>query len=295
MTKRTTFWTAGIATLILALVCTGVALLTRPSSNSFTDAAASITFITGAAIAIERIIEVMWTILGGFLGTYWPLNAISRQVNTMVDDLGVALKPFHDGDQLGNILAQTGKLSKEDVVAAEAEITRIKARFDELLKLTPDNQRMQLLAASASQNIAYISKKYGKFAPTLEQAADTAGVAITGLQDFLATFKDNPGRRLISIYTGAVLGLIVAGVFGLDIFQAVLQPTPAQQLAQPITHPFLVGRVILTGLAIGLGSNPTHEIIKAIQVYKEGQKGANILKPSLPPGTFAGGEDENAG
>jgi hypothetical protein len=285
MTKQTTWWIAGIATLILAATSGLVAAVTQEPNPGFKDATATLTFITGAAIAIERIIEALWTFLGGIWGTYWPLNTITRQVKTMVEDLDTALKPFHEKAQLRlDQLEQQGKLTKEQLTAGEKEIERMKARFDELMRLTPDNQRIQLLAAAASQNVAYLYKKYGEILPQLKQASDTANTAINGLQDFLATFKDNPGRRLISIYLGAVLGLGVAGLFSLDVFQAVLQ-TPAQEATGGLLDAcvLLDVRVIFTGLVIGLGSNPTHEVIRAIQEYKEGRKGANIAHPNLPP------------
>ncbi len=281
MTRRTTIEIVVIASLVLAAACYWVVAVTQTTSPGFTDAARTVTFITGAAVGIERTIEVLWTILGGLLGTYWPLKTISKQVETMVDDLNNSLKPFQEKGAVLDFdkLVADKKLGPDDVAAAENEIQRMKERFDALLKLTPDNQRMQLLAASAAQNVSYLYKKYGDNLPKLEAAANTAMTAVNGLQDFLATFKDNPGRRLISIYAGAVIGLVVAGLFKLDIFQAVLQ-TPAG--SPPISQTALHLRVILTGLAIGLGSNPTHEIISAIQVFKEGQKGANIAQPDLP-------------
>lgn len=276
MKKQATLQLVGIMTLILVAACVLVALSTEKTNSGFKDAAATLAFITGAAIAIERIIEMMWTVLGGIWGSYWPLNAISRQVQTMAEDLDTALKPFHEKAQLYlEQLEQQGKLTEDQLAIAKEEIERMKARFDELMKLTADNQRMQLLAAAASQNVAYLYKKYGQVLPDLEQALDTANAAINGLQDFLATFKDNPGRRLLSIYLGMIIGLGIAGAFSLDVFQAVLETPPGQSTA--------AARVILTGLIIGLGSNPTHEIIRAIQEYKEGQKGANIAQPNMPP------------
>jgi hypothetical protein len=41
-------------------------------------------------------------------------------------------------------------------------------------------------------------------------------------------------------------------------------------------------QVILTGLIIGLGSGPTHEVIRAVQEYKKSRKGDNISRPDLP-------------
>jgi hypothetical protein len=276
MTKQSTFWIVGVATLILIGAIIFVVLRTEQPNAGFTDATAVLTFIGGAAIAIERTIEVFWTALTGVLGAYWPLNAINRQVKTMEKDLDTALKPFHEKAQILDQLKKKGKFTQEQLATVGNEIDRMKTRFDELVKLTPDNQRMQLLAAAASQNIGYLHQKYRKFAPELDQALDTANAAINGLQDFLSTFKDNPGRRLISIFLGATIGLIVAGIFNLDVFQAVLG-TPEG------VDPFVIDlRVVATGLAIGLGSNPTHEVIKAIQVYKESRKGENIAKPNLP-------------
>jgi hypothetical protein len=38
----------------------------------------------------------------------------------------------------------------------------------------------------------------------------------------------------------------------------------------------------MTGVLVGLGSNPTHEVIRALQEYKKAKKGENIEKPKLP-------------
>jgi hypothetical protein len=277
MTRKNTLWIVITATLVLIAACTWVVLNAQQSNAGFQDAATTVTFITAAAVGIERTIEALWTVLGGLLGTYWPLNTITRQVQTMVDDLNNALKPFQDKTLQGlEELAKSGKLTPEELAVAQAEILRMQARFDSLLTLTPDNQRAQLLAASASQSVGYLYNKYGSLLPNLRAAAQATGAAINGLQDFLVTFKDNPGRRLISIYLGAVIGLVVAGLFGLDLFQAVLQ---SGNVPGNLMHV----RIILTGLAIGLGSNPTHEIIRAVQEYKEGRKGANMAQPNLPP------------
>jgi hypothetical protein len=68
-----------------------------------------------------------------------------------------------------------------------------------------------------------------------------------------------------------MLGLILAGVFGLDVFQAVLEGAKESQKKW---------QIIFTGLMIGLGSNPTHEVIRAIQEYKKSRKGENTALPN---------------
>src|SRR5688572_14045797 len=122
MTKQTTLWIVGIATLALIVAIGFVAVATQVPNPSFRDAAAILTFITGAAVAIERIIEVMWTIFGGVWGTYWPLSAIHKQVKGMVEDLDSALKPFHETSRLGlDELVKQGQLTQEELVVTKKE------------------------------------------------------------------------------------------------------------------------------------------------------------------------------
>jgi|SRR6185369_16195047 len=279
MTRNTTLLIALLATLALGAVMLLVdKFITPPTLNSFKDAATTLAFIGGAAVGIERVLEAFWTFMGGVVGTFWPLNVINKQVQTLVVDLDGALKPFHE-EALKKIeaLKNAGNKTTEELdrlKKAENEIGALKARFDDIKKLAPDNQRVQLLTAAASQNVAVLKEKFGDLLDDADRATKVANTAIGGLQDFLATFKDNPGRRLISIYLGAILGLVVAGFFGLDVFAAASGSVSA--------CPRLM--VLLTGVIIGLGSNPTHEVIRAIQEFKKGQKGENTSKPDLPPG-----------
>lgn len=105
--------------------------------------------------------------------------------------------------------------------------------------------------------------------------------ALGGLSDFVASFADNPGRRLISLGLASILGLIVAGAFRLDIFNAILAPASGNAPVPlhsadhlwflPIAYSIYPG-VILTGFLLGLGSAPTHEVIRVLQEYKNSQK-----------------------
>jgi hypothetical protein len=275
MTQQQTGLIAGIATLVLLATAAAVGLLAPTPDQRAADAAALLAFVTAAAVGIERAIEAGWTIVGSLRGTFWPLNAVSRQVDAMVADLDASLKPFHeDVEKALGSLAAGGEWTQEKVEEARAEIEKLRRRFDGLKELPVDSQRAQLLAAAAGQNVNYLTKKYaGKVAGlNLEEAAAVANEAIGGLQTFAASFKDNPGRRLISLYAGAILGLGVAGVFGLDLFSAALQADAS--------HPRL--NVVLTGVVIGLGSSPTHEVIRVVQEFKKSRKGENIAKPDLP-------------
>lgn len=291
MTRNTTLLIGLLATLVLVAVMLLVfnfIIPTDPSGkvvvNSFKDAATTLAFIGGAAVGIERVLEAFWTFMGGVVGTYWPLNVINKQVQTLVVDLDDALKPFHE-EALQRIkeLENAGNATDEGLARlkkAETEIGQLKARFDDIKKLAPDNQRVQLLTAAASQNVALLREKFGDLLTDTDRTVTVANTAIGGLQDFLSTFKDNPGRRLISIYLGAILGLLVAGFFGLDLFAAATSSISTAATGAVFTCPRFM--VLLTGVIIGLGSNPTHEVIRAIQEFKKGQKGENTSQPDLP-------------
>jgi hypothetical protein len=77
----------------------------------------------------------------------------------------------------------------------------------------------------------------------------------------LENFKDNPGRKVISIYLGAILGIAVATVAQVDVFHATENEAAFGDLAIP-----------LTGVLMGIGANPTHEVIAALKKYKESKK-----------------------
>ena len=106
--------------------------------------------------------------------------------------------------------------------------------------------------------------------------SEIAGTALSGLGDFLGTFKDNPGRRLLSIQIGLLAGLLVAAIGGLDVIAGVQNQGATATLA-----PATIGGIIFTGLLMGLGSSPTHEVISSLQQYKQQSKAA-----LAPTGTF---------
>ena len=71
------------------------------------------------------------------------------------------------------------------------------------------------------------------------------------------------GYRLLGFLIAAVFGLLTTGLADIDLFKAVF---PSSELA-------LSGNGwILTGFIIGLGSTPTHEVIKYIEEHKNKAK-----------------------
>jgi hypothetical protein len=273
MDKKTTLIVFGVGIAALGVTMLLVALFAPASSAKFADATAMLAFITGAAVTIERIIEAMWTVLGGTLGTYWPLSWVRKQTDTLVSSLDATVTTVQT--QVQRVLAQvegSTVWAQEQLPRIQGEMTALRDRIAELRTMAPDNQRLQLAAASAAQYINGLEKAYSSKSPELQRALNTAKATIDGMQDFLASFKDNPGRRLISIFLGAIIGVVVAGAFGLDVFKAVLDNQDTRN----------IGHILITGVMIGLGSSPTHEVIRAIQEYKKNRKGENASRPDLP-------------
>lgn len=127
-----------------------------------------------------------------------------------------------------------------------------------------------------------------------------AGQAVDSVGSFIATFKDNPGKRLLSLELGALAGLAIAGMLGVDLFKAVLSPDSKTDIAFNwptsidgiwnwiVTAPFF--GVAATGLLLGLGSNPTHEVIGALQQYKIDKKVAGAPRGGVTGGATQGGD-----
>jgi hypothetical protein len=272
--------------IILFLIAFGLVAQFAPMPNQgFASNTAVLSIITASAIAIERVLEAFWTIIGMTKGAWWPLNIMSKQVNECIDQLDQTLQPVYEKAQAAiEKVAEANQWTRVQVGAARKEIDGIENRITELKKLSPDNQRVDLITTTAFQNVSYLTAKYKDYYPEIMQAGTVATQAITGVTDFVASFKDNPGRRLISIYVGAVLGLIIAGLIGLDIFQATLETIPT---SNNFVLPHL--GVALTGLIMGLGSSPTHDVIRVLQEYKKSRRLANT------PGQGSGGSTSDEG
>ncbi len=72
------------------------------------------------------------------------------------------------------------------------------------------------------------------------------------------------------ILLGVLLGLGLADFMGLDMFQAALGTT---QYSGSSTN--LHWDIALTGVIIGLGSSPTHEVIQVLKEIKLNRKAEN--------------------
>jgi len=269
-----------LATGVLLVIFFLVAQFTSPLNLKFANDVAILTVITVGAVAIERIIEAFWTFVGLTKGAWWPLAEVTTQIEEKVNGMDALLKPvYSETEKAIDKLAAANNWTQNQIQASKDELVALQQNINWIKSLAPDSQRVQLIAAQAFQNVNYLVKKY----PDIYTTASAVSQAVIGITDFMATFKDNPGRRLISIYAGMLIGLLVAGIAGLDVFQATLGSSPSTGL-----HGFLpfLG-VALTGVVIGLGASPTHEVIRTLQEMKSGRKLDNTPMPQDGQSAFA--------
>jgi len=242
---------------------------------------AMLAIITATAVGIERAIETFWSLVGQLANGWWPFNKMFKEVTALELDVKTRLQEAQDAmdkalSTAGNVVDDTTtRLGK-----AREEIDKLKGRISELEKLAPGNQRVSLIAASVNQGMGMVAQ----YQPKVEYNLRLIDQSVAGLTDFAASFKENPLRRIINIWAGAMIGLVVAYFVRFDVFYAVLG-----EASKPANWWPNLG-VALTGLIVGLGSNPTHDVIAALQEVKKFRASQNQPGPMIA-GTTAAGEE----
>jgi hypothetical protein len=263
-TQRFFLW-AGIL-LIVEIILAG--FYQAGPNTGLSSAGEILTFITLAAVGIERLIEGFWTFIGLTRGTFWPFSAFSKQISDLSGDLDKTLTPFYNElEQTLQAAKDAGKLAESDFTNEMKRLNDLKASVQQITTLTtPGSQQATAIASGAAKVITDIQKSY----PTLQTLGTFANEAIASFANFIATPPDNLGRRFISLFVGTILGLLVTGLLRLDLVQAIFQ-------SHTFGNTWLFGwqfywGVVFTGIVIGLGSNPTHEVIRVLQEYKKSLK-----------------------
>lgn len=266
----------GIAVILLvALIYSQRATV---PNRGFADVAAIITLVTSAAVVIERTIEAFWMAVGAMGSGWWPMNIIANRVKALEDDANRTVLPTFDAvaQQLDALKGRADDDVLEDAAKwVRARKDELHAQRKELRRLAPNNQRVEMVANVTFQALAELETRVAKLAPTAKHAIAAAKQTTIAASDFVASFKDNPARRAVSLFAGALAGMIFTGVVGIDIFAAINGP-PAG--GEALTPPFW--GVVATGLVIGLGSVPTHEVIKVLQEAKKKREAENSALPA---------------
>lgn len=279
-----------ICLCILVAICIAIVFFSSEANSTFKDSSAAIGFATAAALLIERIIEIFWTFMGGHKkNTLWPLNTASKQIESFVDQLNKDLEDvyYRQLDQFVDFkkeVSKTANYINKSVDDTEKyinkgidEINKMKAEFDKFSNLlkekeTPNVERAEILSSRVTSDAQLIKEKYDLLSQYIEESDRKVKNTLDALHRFILSFKSNPARRLISLFAGFILGLIIAGIFGIDLISAVLE-TNEKTWWNEINIP-----IIITGLILGAGATPTHEVIKFLQENKESIKKKNFSK-----------------
>lgn len=302
-------WSLLYATLALIAAVGAIAISDRSSLVSGAQqltATSALALIGAVAVAIERIIEGFWTFVGFAADSWWPLLNIRVHINTFIAESNAALVSYQT-DAKAFVSQIEGKVSaaQKQLYQAQQDLTNpqpVDPSTPEAARIQPTQLQLDqareelrgLLAVQAKNReissvldtIAFMPMKgvrnsqgvrltaaqmtgtidtLRNLLPQLQTQAALAQQSVSMLVNVVDTFTDNPARRLISMYIGAFIGLGAAASFQLDLFQAILNPD------RPITG---IG-IALTGLVIGLGANPTHEVIRLLEEFKKSRKTQN--------------------
>jgi hypothetical protein len=246
-----------IAAVFLLVLTLFVTLLPAPPVKSPKNAAAMLALITAGAVAIERAIEAIWTVFGANGRPWWPFTAVGKQVDELVKALNENLQP------LQNEAKRVLGAARESAEKATHFPNLHQAQWlcETLKDLGPSNRRARDLAKAASISARWFKHTHAD--KNIKDAASQIVFTADTLTNFLDTFNDNPARRLISILFGCIIGVFGAWALGLDAVQATLGTIPFRGLGSA-----------MTGIVMGLGSNPTHELIKTLQETKQRRRTA---------------------
>ncbi|MGI8423106.1 MAG: hypothetical protein ACR2NO_03145 [Chloroflexota bacterium] len=258
------------------------AFVAPTSNNGFKDAASVLTFAGLVAVGIERLIEVLWTLVGQAknAGGWWPLSAVKTKATEVESQTNLMLTTIFDQITSGLTTAKSDTNAARATIEALEEHLRalpkvkqeLGARFTAAQALAPGSARLEMVsgvANRASTLLGAAATAAGAHATAARGALETASSAASIALSVVGAFQDNPARRIASILIGSALGMLTASFMGLNVFAAVLS-TDAGLVAGKLG-------VVLTGVLVGLGASPTHEVIKALQEFKEGQQKTGLV------------------
>lgn len=287
----------GLAAAVLAALMLLVAQVGTAANQNFVDGAAVLAMISLVALGIERAIEGFWSIMARQKDAWWPLNEIGLAMNAQVNSMNLAVRPVFDTavDELNAAKTLLADGSAEATRIA-AQIAAVQQQRDDFIlqvqkinALAKDDQRVNLIATAAVQASSRVDGAIGAAIPAVREAFNDATIVATGAVDLLAGFKDNPAKKMLSLAIGMGLGLLVAGLLRLDLFAAAGAPLTVitwNVLGKEIPILPFVG-VAVTGIVLGLGSNPTHQVVSWATDVAQARKTAALGVPETADGESA--------
>jgi hypothetical protein len=243
-----------------------------PGSISASNGAAILAIITGTAVVIERILEAFWTFIDSNIGGWWPFSIVHKAIDRLVESFSQNVEPYLNRlrfarDAIAAAQRKDGEW-KSDVDAILAHVNAVPDQLTDIARTLKqsgiaNDRKVAILTESAANSINNILNTYPDLQQHLGKDVDLAKSLTDDVNSFLNTFDDNPVRRSISLLAGCIAGYAIALTLHLDMFAVLGVPTAIGNWSAGVP---------LTGLVMGLGSNPTHEVIQAIQQYKQSKQ-----------------------
>jgi hypothetical protein len=253
-----------IATLAIVAEILVILLVLGNVTSSAVAQGALVVALTSAALGVERVLELGWTAVGLLGGTWWPVVKVTPNINGLVDQVNTYLKPFlQTATTLISNAHDAGKITDAQAKEANAALAEITQSLNNIKNGVSD-AGLQVHVGTASARVEDLRK----VVDGLDDMAVVAQQALDILNGVVDSFKENPAKRLISIYAGVILGLIITAVLRVDVFQVLPDGAVAGSGAAQASA---LG-IIVSGVIVGLGSTPTHEVIKLIQGAKDKAK-----------------------
>lgn len=302
-----------IPAAVLAVTAVLTVVWWAPESNvGFASGAAALTMVTAVAVGIERSLELFWSVIDSRAGGWWPLNAVTERIHAVEERTQALFAATVKGPLVDalNVIRDNATGADADVVAvreratelldlADKRVTQLAARVEDASKLAPGSPRLEIVRRAKSETLDIYTKvltfvdQLDDAARNAQQVVNTVADHTERLEEAIETFSDNPARRVFSMFAGALIGLLVAGFLGLNLFLAVAESENEQAgeedgtsqtdtASGSVTAAAVEGAatdtqspfdgdlgIVLTGIIMGLGANPTHEVIKALQRRKQ--------------------------
>lgn len=213
-----------------------ITVFVAPTSNTgFKDATSVLTFAGLVAVGIERLIEVLWTLVGQAknAGGWWPLSAVKTKATEVEAQTNLMLTTIFEQITSGLTTAKSDANAAKATIDALEEHLRalpkvkeeLAARFAAAKELAPGSARLELVsgvASRASTLLGAAASAAGTHATVARGALETASSAASIALSVVGAFQDNPARRIASILLGSALGMLTASFMGLNVFGAVL-------------------------------------------------------------------------
>jgi len=266
--NKRVYWSLAIGVALIGALAALEWRYGMPVGTTVASATGVLAVVGALAVGIERVIEGFWTIVDAVASNpHNPFYIDAKRLDAFTTQIASDVQKPLDG------LSKALAAANDEAVKTRTEKSDVQKQVDGLLasvNLIVNNQHnpKSWPALGALQaGLADLSSALDN--ADLQKYAQTALAGLGDLSSFAASLTENPGRKTLSLMAGCLVGLGVTWVLGLDAIHAALGSPNGTTWG-----------MVATGLAVGLGANPTHELIGVLQNYKQNTSPSKTPAPN---------------